>query len=316
MRPSLGVLVTYYNERELVRKCLESLISQPEPPDEILVYDDASSFPARDYIPAEWPVRILRAEKNRGPSHGRNTLLSASTSDYIHFHDSDDWFHPEWCRKVRAKLNPEEVDAVFTEVGSFDGKLHRDRVVGIARLIGGEELVRFCLIHAMLVPAGTYRRRLVDKLGGYRTELWQSEDFEFHCRLAAYGIRYALIDESLVHISIRPESRSQTDQKQVWNCRLSAIRLLFLDLPPKYYPTIAEAALEVGSKLFQMGARVEARKAFQLAREIGPPSYSQQMAAYRRVARVLGPEAAEWFGLVYRHLLPGPLRGWVRRKAG
>lgn len=311
--PSLGVLITYHNEKDLLKKCLESLLLQRFPPEEILVYDDASEAPARDYILPEWPVRVIRGEKNLGPSYGRNALLAASQSDYIHFHDSDDWFHPSWCRRVRELLEPGDLDAVFTEVASYiDGKLHRPKVLELERLVRGEDLVGFCLTHAMLVPAGTYRRSLIHSLGGYRTALWQSEDFDFHVRLAAKGIRYGLIDEALVHIRIRPESRSQ-NQNEVWVYRLRGLRLLISELDAKYQPAIAEAAVGIGSKLFQIGARTEAHEAFQLAQEVGPPRFEQQAAFYRYIAKCFGPETAEWMGLIYRRMLPTPLRQWVRK---
>src|SRR5437867_4136279 len=93
---TLGVLITYYGERDLLRECVESLLVSGEAPDEILVYDDASEWPARDYIPKGASVKVIRGAVNRGPAHGRNVLLRTSRSDYVHFHDADDLFHHDW----------------------------------------------------------------------------------------------------------------------------------------------------------------------------------------------------------------------------
>ena len=314
--PSLGVLITYFNERELLRHCVESVFLQPEPPDEIVIYDDASIYAAKDYLPADWPVKILVAPTNGGPSRGRNALLAAAKSEFIHFHDADDWFHSTWCREVRRRMAMPRVDAVFTEVSSFiDGKKQCEQVIGLEALAGGGgDLVSFFLLHAMLVPSGTYRRSVVQRLGGYRAELWQSEDFEFHVRMALSEIRCEWILDPLVNIRLRPESRSQ-NLPEVWNCRLQALRLLFLDLPPKYYPAMAEAAMGVGSKLFQIGERKGARQAFRFAKEIGLSDFRKKGLVYHRIAKLLGPEVAEWMGIAYRHLLPSPLRKWVQRRA-
>ena len=67
MRPTLSVLITYYNEKDLVQKGLRSLLDQDQPPDEILLYDDVSEFPPEEYIPKDWPVKIYHGEKNQGP---------------------------------------------------------------------------------------------------------------------------------------------------------------------------------------------------------------------------------------------------------
>jgi len=44
MPPTISVLITYYNERELLTECLRSLAAQTQLPDEILIYDDASTY--------------------------------------------------------------------------------------------------------------------------------------------------------------------------------------------------------------------------------------------------------------------------------
>ena len=119
--------------------------------------------------------------------------------------------------------------------------------------------------------------------------------------------------EPLALIRIRPESRSQK-LDEVWTCRLLALQILKTELPGNYHLAIAEAALAIGSKLFQIGARQSAREAFELARELGPPHFASQMSLYRQVARTLGPEAAEWVGLLYRSAVPDVLRKWVRAR--
>ena len=114
-RVRIGVGLTYYNEGPLLTECLESLRQAEDRPDEILIYDDASRVPPEPYIPSDMPVRVIKGEVNRGPARGRNALLEACSCDYLHFHDSDDLFAPEWCREVRCLLERNPVDAVLTE---------------------------------------------------------------------------------------------------------------------------------------------------------------------------------------------------------
>ena len=134
MRPTLGVLVTYHNEGRLLGECLDSLLHQKERPDEVLIYDDASEAPAEDYLPKDFSGRIIRGDVNRGPSYGRNRLLRESQSDYIHFHDADDLFYPDWCGRIRQAIEESEPDVVFTEISSFrEGEKVCERVLGLER---------------------------------------------------------------------------------------------------------------------------------------------------------------------------------------
>jgi len=314
---SIGVLITYYGERELLRDCLESIASQARLPDEILIYDDASDAPAEDYVPVGLPVRVLRGAENRGPAFGRNRLLQESTSSYIHFHDADDLFSPDWHARVREVLESRDIDVVFTEIDAHrEGGPNSERVLALSSLgVGDNDLVRFCIRGVMLVPSGTYRREAVQAIGGYRTSLWQSEDFDFHVRLAASGPKYAVITDPLVIIRVRPGGRSR-NQVQTWSGYVEAIANLANELPRSYRSDLADAAGRAGSTLFKLGARAEASAAFKLAGWLGPPRFSSQRPLYRALVSSVGFERTEQLAQAYRNVLPAGLRAYIGGRRG
>jgi hypothetical protein len=237
--------------------------------------------------------------------------LRASTSSYVHFHDADDLFYSDWCRHVRTVITDQDPDVVFTEVQSFGtDTVGSDRVLGLGRLQQGEDLARFCIEGAMLTPSGTYRRECVLGIGGYRIDLVQSEDWDFHIRLAASGVRYAIIGEPLVRQRLRASGRHQRGL-EVWTSCCAAIEGLAEQLPRTYRPDLAEAAARAGSQLFALGARAEARGAFELARRLGPVRTEHRPRAYALLARTVGFEAAERVALAYRRLLPNELRAHI-----
>jgi glycosyltransferase involved in cell wall biosynthesis len=309
-RPTVGVLITYYGERELLRECLDSLAGQRVAPDEVLIYDDASDTPASEYVPVGFPVRIIRSDVNHGPSYGRNALLRASKSAFVHFHDADDLFHPDWCARVRGVLDRQKTDAVFTEIRSFgpDG-LVSERVLGLEQLAPGDDLVRFCIRGVLITQAGTYRRQSVLSIGGYRTDLWQSEDYDYHIRLAASGIRWEVIPDALVIQRLRPGARHYK-WLEVWTSYLQAVERLSAELHHRYWPDLADAAVRAGSALFQLGDRDQAHHAFELATRIGPPNLSTHRRAYKVLTRTIGFESTERLAHSYRNLFPVGFRAY------
>ena len=308
----ISVVITYFQEKELLTRCVDSLLASTRQVQEILIHDDASPDPAANYVPKNPRIKIFRAEKNRGPSAGRNHLLARATGEYVHFHDSDDWFAPTWCARVMQELERNNLDVVYTEIDSVrHGAPYRQNVLDLAQLARGADLVSFSLTHAMLVPSGTYRTTLLQRLGGYRETLWQSEDFEFHARLAMAEPRVKLVTDALIYIEIRDNSRSQK-QAEVWQWRLAALRLLFLDLAPKYYPAFIEALCTTGCRLYELGDPTTARDAYKLAGQLGTPIYLGRSLSFRLLAKALGPFRAEWVGEKYRALLPDNLRRRLR----
>lgn len=315
--PRIAVLITYFNEGPLLAECIESIARQPGAPDEILVYDDAATVPAADFIPSGADVRLVRGDRNQGPAHGRNTLVAATTCDFVHFHDADDLFAPTWAQEVRAALAAPDVDLVLTDLMSVqDGRVVSPAVMKLGDgLRADPDLVRFGLRGALLLPSSTARRALVMRVGGFRTRdvLAQSEDFEFHLRLAgAAGDRYAVIPRSLVIQRLRPGSHS-SNERVVWDSASSAVRLLATELPRKYRQDLSDAAARIASRLFEIGAVPEGRRAARLARDLGRPRFPNRPAGYRMLASVFGQAAAEGIGRVYRRLLPDGVRRTLKK---
>lgn len=306
-RPTLTVGVTYHNEGDALRRCLESLLSEAQRPDEILVYDDASTLPVAGHLPVG-PIRVIRGEVRRGPGHGRNRLARESRSDYIHFHDADDDFLPGWCRAVRALLADGSPDAVFTEVRCLheDGRI-TDRTVELAQLERDPDLLRFCIRHPIITISGTFRRELFLRAGGYPEHLRLSEDYEFHIRLAALGATYRVAPEPLVLYRRHPMNRS-ADLVKVWSDALEILASFDGKLPIGYRKDLAEAAADLGSRLYRAVGFPEARRGFALARRFGPPAWKDRPALYRWLAARFGQEAAEGIGRIYRGCLPAALR--------
>ncbi|NOT53169.1 MAG: glycosyltransferase family 2 protein [Deltaproteobacteria bacterium] len=322
MNPTIGVLITYYNEGPLLRECLDSAFAQGDRPDEVLVYDDASDDPAERYIPSDMPVRVLRGAKNIGLGAARNELLKESRSEFVHFQDADDLFDPRWCEQVRTVLRTTRVDLVLTEISSFlEGQILSEGMIGLARLATDTDFTRFAIEGIIFSPTSTFRREMGLRIGGFRTReiLPLCEDFDFHIRLAATGISYLVLPASLISIRIRPESLSRSNGRLKTECLLAlltAIRLTSAELPARYHPHLANAAARFASQLFRAGAYPQAREAFTLAWRLGPPRFAWQRRWYRLVARLLGPMTAERIGHYYHVYLPARVRHQIARLRG
>src|SRR5262249_9142448 len=156
--PSLAVAFTYYNEGPMLGDAIAGLLAQPDAPDQVLVYDDASSAPAQRHAPDDPRVVIQRGEQNRGPAVGRNRLLEACSCDYIHFHDSDDYFDPLWSTAAREMISARRPDIALTDilpVREQPGEAPQDAGWRIFAGTEPTDFVEFCILNALLVPCIT-----------------------------------------------------------------------------------------------------------------------------------------------------------------
>jgi glycosyltransferase involved in cell wall biosynthesis len=306
----LSVLITYHNEGAWLSDCLLSIVPQLGEQDEVIVYDDASDRAANGFSIPDARVRIIRGNQNIGPARARNELLAASNGELVHFHDADDCFHPDWRASVLGAFT-DEVDVVFTDVQSFDangGSWHG--IMDIGRLERSGDLLDFSVRGGVLAPAGTYRRDAITRIGGYRAEMWQSEDYDFHIRLALSRPRFRVIAKDLVMIRKHDNQRSLIT-REVWASAIDALEHLETKFPKRVQEAVAHAATRAGSALFATGARADAARAFRLAQRFGGPRYERTLM--QNLTRVVGAMPAERLASLYRRIIPHALRSHVQR---
>jgi glycosyltransferase involved in cell wall biosynthesis len=93
-RPTLSVVMPVYNVGAYLPACLDSLMAQTRPPDEIIAVDDGSTDNCAailaDYASRMPNLRVIR-QANGGLSAARNTGLANASGDYLVFLDSDDF---------------------------------------------------------------------------------------------------------------------------------------------------------------------------------------------------------------------------------
>jgi hypothetical protein len=300
----LSFLITYHNEGRWLTDCLESIRPQLATDDEVIIYDDASDDPAANHLPHDARIRCIRGTANVGPARGRNELIAASRGTHLHFHDADDLCAPGWHTSVAAAFAG-NVDVVFTDVQSFTDHERWPHVMDIARLQQTGDLLAFALRGGMLAPSGTYRREVIERIGGYRADLWQSEDYDFHIRLALAQPAWTVVPNDLVLIRRHAGQRSRR-VREVWTCAVDALETNAQRFPASAHADVARAATRAGSELFAAGAEAEAERAFTLAEQFGGPRYDR--AVMQKLTGVVGALPAERIAALYRKLLPGSWR--------
>ncbi len=90
-----SVIVPVFNRSELLKRALDSVISQSLAPREVIVVDDGSTDDTAEVLRSDYSthVRVI-SQPNAGVSRARNVGITASGSEWIAFLDSDDEWHP------------------------------------------------------------------------------------------------------------------------------------------------------------------------------------------------------------------------------
>lgn len=204
---TISVIATVLNERDSVRRLLESFETQTLPPDEIVIVDGGSTDGTLDVLrawPGRLPLRVISAP-GANISAGRNRAIAEASGELIAATDAGVVLAPDWLEAITAPLR--ENPALTVCGGFFEADAHTvfEAALGAATLpLAGE--VR----PAAFLPSSrsiAFRKAAWQAVGGYPEWLDYCEDLIFDLRLRAAGPPFAFAPRAIVRFRPRPTLR-------------------------------------------------------------------------------------------------------------
>ncbi len=117
---AVSVAIANWNGASYVSRCLDSVLTQTTPPEEIVVVDNGSTDGSPDTIRSRYPmVRLLTRPINEGFCRGYNTAIRATRSPYVLILNNDVFLERDFIERA--------LDALLSEphIGWVAGRLNR-----------------------------------------------------------------------------------------------------------------------------------------------------------------------------------------------
>lgn len=187
--PVLTVVVTTFNRKDELGRCLDAVLAQDHPC-ELLVLDDASSDGTAEYVREHYPqVRLERSEQNVGLIGQRTRSGQLATGEFMLSIDDDIVLDaPDTLRRVIAAFDQPEIAAVT--VPSIDVLKDPDHIHQKPPSTDGTWMTAI-----YRGGATAFRRRIFNELGGYDARLYrQGEEMDLALRLYNAGYVIAMSD--------------------------------------------------------------------------------------------------------------------------
>nr|MCU0294996.1 glycosyltransferase [Candidatus Nanopelagicales bacterium] len=171
----LSVVVACHNVAEFLPACLDSLLAQEEPADEVILVQDGSTDATgeicAEYAAAHHGWKVVEGPGS-GPGGARNLGLEQVTQDHLAFVDGDDLLPPQAFRVLLGSLRKTGSDIAVGDVARYDGVHltpsgpHRNAIVGTR--------LRTTITRT---PSLMYDTTSWNKV--FRTDFWMSADLRF-----------------------------------------------------------------------------------------------------------------------------------------
>lgn len=201
----VSVILPTYNRAGILKKAIDSVLSQTYSEFDLLIVDDGSKDDTADVVRsyADERIRYLYTELNRGAAAARNFGIAQVSADaaYVAFEDSDDLWHPDKLEKQLKELEK------HPEAGFCYHKIAYDMGGGYRAILPDERLsvekkrgdIYAQLLYDNLVdcPSMLIRREILEQTGGFDEMMKALEDYDLALRLAK-AAPAAFVDEVLL----------------------------------------------------------------------------------------------------------------------
>lgn len=114
----ISVVIPVYNEEKYIGACLDSLMKQTVPADEIIVVNNNSTDNTAKII-KKYPVRMLN-EKRQGMTFARNKGFNEAQYEIIARTDADTILPPNWIKRIKKSFADESIVAISGPAEFYD----------------------------------------------------------------------------------------------------------------------------------------------------------------------------------------------------
>ncbi|WP_088888797.1 glycosyltransferase [Leptolyngbya ohadii] len=207
-KPLISVVVPIYNPPEqFLRDMIQSVREQIYPHWELCLADDCSSKPhvrrvLEEFAARDARIKVVYRETNGHIAAASNSALKLATGDYVTLLDHDDLLTPDALYEVVSLLNRHpEADLIYSD---------EDKINDRQELLSPHFKPDWCpdllLSQNYVCHLGTYRRTIINQIGGFRVGYEGSQDYDLVLRFTEKTNNIFHIPKILYHWRIHPES--------------------------------------------------------------------------------------------------------------
>jgi len=183
-KPLVSIITPVYNADPIwLDRCIESVQEQYYENWEMCLVDDGSTKKEtkdalRKYCNTDKRLKIQFNEKNGGISAASNDALALASGEYISLMDNDDEIVPEALYEVVKVLNENrDIDMIYSD----EDKLEVDGTP-VEPFFKPDWSPEYFLSSMYTSHLGTYRKSIIDEIGGFRSEYDKAQDYDLVLR--------------------------------------------------------------------------------------------------------------------------------------
>ena len=210
-QPNIDIIIPNYNKAKYLNQCLDSILSQTYKNWKIYLVDDnshddsAKIFKKYENIDN---INFFLLKENKGPAFCRNYAIDKSSSEFVAFMDSDDFWPKDKLKKQINEMLKNDYNFTFTDYNFFlNDNEEKIKTVKMPLFL---DYKNFILKSSMSTSSIIISR---NSLGNVRFKNVDQEDYLFKCDLLKKGETAFNSKDTFVYYRINKNNRSANKLK-------------------------------------------------------------------------------------------------------
>lgn len=189
------VLMPARNAERTIHAAIASVLAQTDERVEIVVCDDASDRPLREFLAdVDDPrLRVVRNERRGGIAGARNRALREVRTPFVSQLDADDEWEPHYVETMLPAFDDPSVGMVYANASTIGGPV--PVIVPDASVHPIDTFPKITEQNPAPCPTVTARTDAVRGVGGYRANFAHCQDYFLYMDLVLAGWRFRYVDD-------------------------------------------------------------------------------------------------------------------------
>lgn len=224
--PKISIITPFYNSKNTLKQCIQSVLSQSFEDFEFILINDGSIDKSLEIAEkfAIYDDRIkIFSKENEGQGLARNFALKRAKGDIIYYLDSDDWLEEDALLKIYEKFKKDNPDIVIFNVYKYYEKINKKTPYFFAEnyyLKFKESVFSPIMAQDILFSRGAWPYRAYNRDFLIKNDIKYSttrfiEDSEFYIKAFLYADKIACLNEYILNHRIHNNSTTYTKNNNI-----------------------------------------------------------------------------------------------------
>ena len=212
-QPDIDIIIPNYNKAKYLNQCLDSILSQTYKNWKIYLVDDNSRDDSTKILKKYENIdniNFFLLKENKGPAFCRNYAIDKSSSEFIAFMDSDDFWPKDKLKKQINEMLKNDYNFTYTDYNFFfNDNEEKIKTVKMPLFL---DYKNFILKSSMSTSSIIISR---NSLGNVKFKNVDQEDYLFKCDLLKKGETAFNSKDTFVYYRINKNNRSANKLKNL-----------------------------------------------------------------------------------------------------